>query len=52
MTSSLMSFGHTVSHSPGELRKQTRDHFTPGKFVCPHAACFDHVGNILVVEWV
>jgi len=36
----------------GELRKQTRDHFTPGKFVCPHGACFDHVGNILVVEWV
>ena len=36
----------------GELRKQTRDRFTPGKFVCPHGACFDHVGNILVVEWV
>lgn len=36
----------------GELRKQTRDHFTAGKFVCPHGACFDHVGNILVVEWV
>jgi hypothetical protein len=35
-----------------ELRKQTRDRFTPGKFVCPHGACFDHVGNILVVEWV
>ena len=36
----------------GELRKQTREHFTPGKFVCPHGACFDHVGNILAVEWV
>ncbi|HTQ56500.1 MAG TPA: hypothetical protein VMI94_18665 [Bryobacteraceae bacterium] len=36
----------------GELRKQTRDHFIPGKFVCPHGACFDHEGNILVVEWV
>jgi len=35
-----------------ELRKQTRDHFTPGKFVCPHGACFDHEGNIFVVEWV
>jgi hypothetical protein len=34
-----------------DLRKQTRDHFTPGKFVCPHGACFDHEGNILVVEW-
>lgn len=33
-------------------RKLTRDHFTPGKFVCPHGACFDHLGNIYVVEWV
>jgi len=24
----------------------------PGKFVCPHGACFDHAGNIFVVEWV
>ncbi len=35
-----------------ETRKLTRDHFTPGKFVCPHGACFDHAGNIFVVEWV
>ncbi len=35
-----------------ETRKLTRDHFTPGKFVCPHGACFDHAGNIYVVEWV
>jgi hypothetical protein len=35
-----------------ETRKMTRDHFTPGKFVCPHGACFDHAGNIYVVEWV
>ena len=33
-------------------RKMTRDHFTPGKFVAPHGACFDHAGNIFVVEWV
>ena len=33
-------------------RKEPRDRFTPGKFVCPHGACFDHNGNILVVEWV
>lgn len=33
-------------------RKLTRDHFTPGKFVCPHGACFDQNGNIFVVEWV
>jgi sugar lactone lactonase YvrE len=35
-----------------ETRKLSRDHFTPGKFVCPHGACFDHAGNIYVVEWV
>ncbi len=35
-----------------ETRTMTRDHFTPGKFVCPHGACFDHDGNIFVVEWV
>jgi hypothetical protein len=34
------------------LRTQTRDKFTPGKFVCPHGACFDHNGNIYVAEWV
>ena len=33
-------------------RKMTRDNFTPGKFVAPHGACFDHAGNIFVVEWV
>ncbi len=35
-----------------ETRKLTRDHFQPGKFVCPHGASFDHAGNIFVVEWV
>jgi hypothetical protein len=35
-----------------QLRVKTRDQFIPGKFVCPHAACFDHTGNIFVVEWV
>ena len=34
------------------LRTMSRDHFRPGKFVCPHGACFDHRGNIFVVEWV
>ncbi|PYV80668.1 MAG: hypothetical protein DMG93_18305 [Acidobacteria bacterium] len=24
----------------------------PGRFVCPHGACFDHEGNVFVVEWV
>ncbi len=35
-----------------QLRTQTRDNFAPGKFVCPHGACYDHTGNIFVVEWV
>ena len=35
-----------------KLRAQERDKFTPGKFVCPHSAIFDHAGNIFVVEWV
>ncbi len=34
------------------LRTQTRDTFIPGQFICPHGACFDHDGNIFVVEWV
>ena len=36
----------------GGIRDQSRDHFTPGKFVAPHSAYFDHDGNIFVVEWV
>ena len=35
-----------------DTRKLSRDHFTPGKFVAPHGACFDHKGNIFIVEWV
>ena len=35
-----------------ETRTLSRDHFTPGKFVCPHGSCFDHAGNIFLVEWV
>jgi len=34
------------------LRTQEREAFTPGKFICPHGSCFDHKGNIYVVEWV
>lgn len=33
-------------------RTEPRETFTPGKFICPHGACFDHAGNIFVVEWV
>jgi hypothetical protein len=34
------------------LRREPRDRFLPGQFICPHGACFDHDGNIFVVEWV
>jgi hypothetical protein len=34
------------------LRREPRDKFIPGQFICPHGACFDHRGNIFVVEWV
>lgn len=34
------------------IRDKARDKFTPGKFVAPHGAMFDHDGNIFVVEWV
>jgi hypothetical protein len=35
-----------------DLRTKPRDAFTPGKFVAPHSAYYDHDGNIFVVEWV
>jgi hypothetical protein len=34
------------------VRNQSPGTFVPGRFVCPHGACFDHEGNIFVVEWV
>jgi hypothetical protein len=34
------------------LRREPREKFVPGQFICPHGACFDHDGNIFVVEWV
>lgn len=34
------------------VRNQVPGTFVPGRFVCPHGACFDHEGNIFVVEWV
>ena len=34
------------------LRTEPRAKFIPGQFICPHGACFDHDGNIFVVEWV
>jgi hypothetical protein len=42
----------SAAHNWESVRKLDRTAFTPGKFVCPHGACFDHEGNIFVVEWV
>jgi hypothetical protein len=42
----------SAAHTWEQVRKLDRTAFTPGKFVCPHGACFDHEGNIFVVEWV
>ena len=48
----IVNLGDDSTSEYMKTRKLTRDHFTPGKFVCPHGACFDHAGNIYVVEWV
>jgi outer membrane protein assembly factor BamB len=48
----ITHLGDDSSSDYRETRKLTRDHFKPGKFVCPHGACFDDQGNIYVVEWV
>lgn len=44
--------GDDPSGTWGKLRREPREKFIPGKFVCPHSACFDKDGNIFVVEWV
>lgn len=48
----ILHLGEDTSGTWEQLRTQSRDHFIPGKFVSPHGACFDHDGNIFVVEWV
>lgn len=48
----ILHLGEDSSGTWRELRTQSRDRFTPGKFVSPHGACFDHADNIFVVEWV
>ncbi len=48
----ILHLGEDDSGKERELRKQPREKFIPGKFICPHGACFDHKGNIFVVEWV
>ena len=48
----ILHLGEDSSGTERQLRLEPRDKFIPGKFVCPHGACFDHKGNIFVVEWV
>ncbi|MGA7314014.1 MAG: hypothetical protein WBX22_08575 [Silvibacterium sp.] len=48
----IENLGDDSSSDYMATRKLTRDYFKPGKFVCPHGACFDHAGNIYIVEWV
>lgn len=48
----LTHLGEDSAGNWGQMRKKARAEFVPGKFICPHSACFDHDGNIYVVEWV
>ncbi len=48
----IAQLGQDVSATWRQVRTQPRETFSPGRFVCPHGACFDHEGNIFVVEWV
>lgn len=43
-----------LGEGPGykDVRTLPRDRFTPGQFIAPHSAFFDHEGNIFIVEWV
>jgi hypothetical protein len=44
--------GQYTSDDWKTVRNQAPGTFAAGRFVCPHGACFDHDGNIFVVEWV
>jgi hypothetical protein len=50
----VAQLGDPAAISPPNPPRNTADRmsFIPGQFVCPHGACFDHEGNIFVVEWV
>jgi hypothetical protein len=44
--------GEDTENDVRKLRTKPRTEFIAGKFICPHSACFDHAGNVFVVEWV
>ncbi len=48
----IVHLGDNGVDSWKDIRAGARAAFPVGKFVCPHSACFDHQGNIYVVEWV
>ena len=50
--SSRTSATRRIRNWNNPLRREPRESFIPGQFICPHGACFDHDGNIFVVEWV
>jgi hypothetical protein len=42
--------GESSNKDCSTVRNQAIGTFVSGRFVCPHRACFDHEGNIFVVE--
>lgn len=44
--------GWTTKAEVRALRTRPSEHFTPGRFVCPHDAAFDAEGNLFIAEWV
>jgi hypothetical protein len=44
--------GQAINGKVGSRRDQSRDQFTPGRFITPHAAIFLKSGDILVAEWL
>jgi hypothetical protein len=50
----ITHLGDPLPNGPANPPRNTtnRTSFVPGQFVAPHGACFDHEGNIFVVEWV
>jgi 6-bladed beta-propeller len=49
---SQLGDGQASNGEVGSRRKQSRQEFTPGQFITPHAAIFLHSGDILVAEWL
>jgi len=48
----VMPFARSCRIQLKSNRKLARDKFTPARFICPHGACFDHQGNIFIVQRV